>query len=222
MVNPDGSPMGMCGNGIRCVSRFVHKRKMVAAQTKELRFLVEGRLIECSLLENDRVRVNLGSPSFDPRVVPLDRESPLLNSEIGVEGFEGCASAVSVGNPHCVIFVERVDEIPLTELGPRLEHHPLFPRRTNVEFVQVLSPTQIKVRVWERGAGVTLACGTGACASVIAGCRIGKCNATSQVDLPGGSLVVAWDQKCNQVFLEGGTRVIAVGELSDEFWREVR
>ena len=215
MYNPDGSVMGMCGNGIRCVARYVVMMGMLKTPSSKIKFDVHGRHIECAFEEDGKiVTVKMGSPTFDPKALPLNssREMVLRPLEIDESQYE--VTCVSLGNPHCVIFVADVDHVPLNHVGPIIEKHELFPMRTNVEFVEVISRNQIKVRVWERGAGATLACGTGASAAMVVAAKVGRCNYKASVVLPGGQVEIDWNQADNMVYLKGPAHEIFKGKFN--------
>ena len=222
MVNPDGSMMGMCGNGIRCVARYAVIKGLISEGTTHFRAVVEGREIVCELFdEGRRVRVNMGPPSFTPGTVPISLSQELIEGAIELDGRRFMGTALSMGNPHLVIFTKDVGGIDLQDLGPALEHHPLFPSRTNVEFVEVVGPDRLRMRVWERGAGPTLACGTGACAVLVAAALSGRTSHHSVVELPGGELLVEWERGSGDVFLTGPAREIYSGVFEDELLRGV-
>jgi diaminopimelate epimerase len=222
MYNPDGSAMGMCGNGIRCVTRFVIDQKMWGGEERAISFDVEGRTVSCEAREGGAyVRVDMGEPTFDPRRIPLARESELVEGEIKIDSRVFLATAVSMGNPHCVMYVDTDTRALALEVGPRLEHHEWFPERCNVMFSRVLGRERIRVDPWERGAGATLACGTGACAAVVAGARIGACERRTVVELPGGEVEIDWSEKNGHVYLTGPAREIAKGEFTVEFLNSV-
>ncbi len=214
MFNPDGSPMGMCGNGIRCLTRFLALDGIMTKESFTARFDVIGREVICDASDYGRnVKVDMGIPSFSPKDVPVDSPEPVISSPITACGKTFRCTVVSMGNPHCVIPVQSLDEIDLNELGPALENHPLFPERTNVEFVSVAAPDHISVKVWERGAGATLACGTGACAALVACTVLGLSDGRAQVDLPGGTLSVGWRGERKPVIMTGPAREVYTGVI---------
>jgi diaminopimelate epimerase len=190
MYNPDGSIMGMCGNGIRCVVRYLYER--FPALTPHLTFTVHGRTIRCETVDRGTtVSVDMGAPSFEASTIPLARDLTWEKIPLEVAGTYVIAHAVSMGNPHAIIFVENdaeLQSLDLEKIGPALEHHASFPDRANVSFAVVNSQSRCTVRVWERGAGATLACGTGACAVAVVGIRRGIFVSPVTVALPGGSL----------------------------------
>ena len=209
MWNPDGSPMGMCGNGIRCVTRFLYDEGLVQGAEPQ-RFLVGGRVITCWLLLGGHVRVDMGVPSFRPADIPLASAEALVDSPLTVHGRSFVLSALSMGNPHCVLFERGGASLSVAEWGPRFERHPLFPERVNVSFAEVHAPGEVSLRVWERGAGATLACGTAACATVVAGHRTGRLARHVSVRLPGGVLEVELGDD-GRVQLSGPTERLNVG-----------
>jgi diaminopimelate epimerase len=213
MYNPDGSEMGMCGNGIRCVARFIFDRNLIDPSVATINFNVSGREINCSRTQNaNMIKVEMGEVSFNPADLPVQSKKEMIRTPIKVDGSSYEVTCVSVGNPHCVVFVADVDRVPLHHLGPYFEKHKIFPERTNVEFVEVVSPEHIKVRVWERGAGATMACGTGACASLAAAYKCQKVISPAVVDLPGGRVKVDWDAANNRLYLEGPALEVYSGE----------
>lgn len=216
IFNPDGSEAEMCGNAIRCVTRYVYERGLVsdAVVTVEtgagilVPELVWGDLDdENGLL----VRVDMGNPVLAPAEIPVKAEgNQAVRQTLSAAGEDITFTAVSMGNPHCVIFVPELDKVDFYKLGPAIETHPLFPRKTNVEFVQVVNPGEVKVRVWERGAGETLACGTGACAVGVAGALNGLTERKVSVYLPGGKLDIEWADN-GRVFMTGPAEAVFEG-----------
>lgn len=213
MRNPDGSLMGMCGNGIRCVAKYVVDTGLT---TKEkLSFVVEGRIIECAV-HDDIVDVSMGRAGLNAEEIPLRDPIDTLSVKVEAEGVTWDVTAVSMGNPHAVIFVDSLPSpADLRRIGAAIEHHPLFPQRTNVEFVTITDPTHVDVLVWERAAGATLACGTGACAAVVAGGRRGLLSPEVRVTLPGGEVQVFWDKITQNVILSGYARKVFEGVMEN-------
>ena len=213
MINPDGSPMGMCGNGIRCVVRYLYLERWAPWGTpSSFQFQVGPRRIECSTGDDGRtVRVVMGRPSLEPDDLPVISPHPIIDEPLGHGGLDLLMTAVSMGNPHCVIFVPELDAIDLAQHGPVLEHHPRFPQRVNVEFAQILSSDCIRVKVWERGAGPTLACGTGACATAVAAVITERAGRSVRVELPGGELKVEWKDNQSDVVMTGPASEICRG-----------
>jgi diaminopimelate epimerase len=213
ILNSDGGEVEMCGNGIRALALFLRRRRI----SRKRRFRIEtlAGIIAAEVIggpASGRVRVDMGEPIFEPSRIPVALDQAPLNRLMEVEGNRFYITAVSMGNPHCVIPVDRVEGVPLAEFGPRLEHHPWFPKRTNVEFVQVLSRRHLKVRVWERGAGITLACGTGACAVLVAMVKLGQAERKATVSLPGGDLQIEW-AKSNHVLMTGPAEMVFQGSV---------
>jgi diaminopimelate epimerase len=191
-VNSDGSIGEMCGNGIRCLALFAREEGMTDAT--HMQVATPAGLMTIDVGENGRVRVDMGAPIFDPAAIPIRWEGPeALHAKLEVEGEVVEATCLSMGNPHAVLFVDDPERAPVATLGPRLETHEAFPNRANVEFVRVVSPTRVEMRVWERGVGETLACGTGACAAAVASRLIGGAEAEMVVALPGGELEIEWE-----------------------------
>ncbi|UWG96083.1 diaminopimelate epimerase [Dehalobacter sp. DCM] len=205
IFNPDGSEPEMCGNGIRCFARYVYDRGYVKKKAMTIETLAGILSVNLEISEEEvvGVTVNMGEPCLVPGLIPvLAEKENALNEKLIAEGQEFLFSAVSMGNPHCVIIVDDLDALLFESLGPAIEKHPLFPKKTNVEFVRIDNPQEITVKVWERGAGPTLACGTGACACVVAAVSAGKTQRNVTVHLPGGDLEIAWN-KDNTVDMTG-------------------
>jgi diaminopimelate epimerase len=223
MFNPDGSEAEMCGNGMRCFAKYVYENEIV----KKKKFTVEtlaGTIIPEVTVKNGyvvSVKVDMGAPILERNEIPMEgKPGKVLDEDFLLDGMKHKLSAVSMGNPHAVFFVDNVDKYHVGTIGPKIENHGLFPKRTNVEFVELVGPTKIKLRVWERGAGETLACGTGACASVVAASLLRKVkkNTKIEVELPGGTLgvtVVYERDKPIKVWLEGPAEIVYDGELLD-------
>ncbi|AEM74469.1 diaminopimelate epimerase [Caldicellulosiruptor acetigenus] len=216
IINSDGSEAEMCGNGIRCFSKYVFERGIV----KKDKFKVEtlAGIIEPELILNEyglveKVKVNMGKPSFKRKDIPMqgDPESDAINTSIEVDGKEYKITSLLMGVPHTVLFVDDVEKVDIYTLGPKIEKHEVFPRKTNVNFVQVIDKNNIKVRTWERGAGATYACGTGSCASVIASNLNGYTERKANVHLYFGTLEIEW-QDSGTVFMTGPAEEVFVGE----------
>jgi diaminopimelate epimerase len=205
IFNADGTEPEMCGNGIRCLARFLADRDGDGpGRTWQIDTLA-GRIVP-ELLPDGTIRVDMGAPFLEPAQVPTTLESGpagLPQGELEVDGECFAVAAAGMGNPHAVIPVPLVEEIDLERFGALLEVHPAFPAKTNVHFVQVLAPDHLVMRVWERGAGPTLACGTGACATLVACHSLGLCERRARLDLPGGPLQIHWDAASGKVFMDG-------------------
>lgn len=217
MYNNDGSRGKMCGNGIRCVAKYVYDFGLT--DKKELRIDTLSGIKELKLIVGDNnkvthVTVNMGSPILTPSLIPVVSDKEMVLREaitIGSDTYE--ITCVSMGNPHAVVFVEGTDRLPLELLGPKFENHPIFPERVNTEFIQLIDRTHIRMRVWERGSGETLACGTGACASVIACILNGYTENEVTVSLLGGDLQIRYDETSNEVYMTGPAVTVFSGEI---------
>jgi len=222
MFNADGSEGEMCGNGIRCFARYCYDRGL----TTKTRFPVEtlaGTIIPEILLGDAQqvvgVRVDMGMPRLKRSLIPMagDEAETVINHPIEIAGTTYKVTAVSMGNPHVMVYVDDVDAVDLAAVGPQLERHPLFPRRTNVHFVQVLGPAELKMRTWERGSGITLACGTGASAVLVASHLLGHAGRKALIHLPGGDLTIEWDEASGHVFKTGPATYVCDGEFLKPF-----
>ena len=217
MYNADGSRSEMCGNGIRCVAKYVHDRGLT---DREQFTVISGGSIKRMELtvekgETRSVRVDMGEPVFEAEKVPVLADgAQAVDEPIEVGGREYRMTCVSMGNPHAVVFVDDTEHFALEQTGPLFENHERFPRRTNTEFVQVLSKDHVRMRVWERGTGETLACGTGCCATAAACFLNGHTGRTVTVDVLGGSILVEWEEKSNHIFMTGPAEFVFDGELS--------
>lgn len=219
--NSDGSIAEMCGNGIRCFAKFLYDQGIVNKKTMSIETKAGVKEVELFFERGNAIgaRVKMGKVSFLGKDIPTTLVGPdeeAVEVPLKVDGIELIVTCVSVGNPHCVVLVDEVERIKLDKIGPLIENHNAFPNRTNVEFATIVSPNHIKVRVWERGAGATLACGTGAVATAAAACRSGMCSYPVRIDLPGGHLFVEFDDEKN-AHLEGVAEHVFNGFLSVEF-----
>lgn len=214
MYNADGSRGEMCGNGIRCVGKYVYDHGLVRRDTlrietdagiKQLRLhAVDGRVAT--------VTVDMGTPILDGPRIPVAAAGHVVNAPLPVGDQTYQITCVSMGNPHCVIFCDEVETLALAELGPRFEFHPFFPQRVNTEFIQILSRRELRMRVWERGSGETAACGTGACAAVVAAVLNGKTDRQAVVHLNGGDLMIEWSTD-DHIFMTGPAEEVFSGEI---------
>lgn len=220
MYNPDGSESEMCGNGIRCFAKYLFDRGLTGGDTN-LPVETGAGLLHVQIQtgsdgQADTVRVDMGEPILKPSKIPTalgEGDDPVVNIPLALQGLTLAVTTVSMGNPHAVIFVDDVKSYPIESIGPQVEHHPAFPRRTNTEFIEVLSESEINFRVWERGAGATLACGTGACAAVVASVLNHKTGRNVRVHLPGGDLQIEWYAENNHVYMTGSATEVFVGEI---------
>lgn len=196
IFNPDGSEAEMCGNGIRCFGKYVYEHGLSRRNPLRVETLAGLQTLDLNVEHEvvKSVEVDMGQPILRRSQIPMSGEDSesVIGEPLNVEGAECKITCVSMGNPHCVLFVEDLAQVPLSVLGPQIETHPAFPQRINVHFAQVLSPKEVRMRVWERGAGITLACGTGACAVLVAGVLTGQTERKATVHLPGGPLQIEW------------------------------
>ena len=218
MFNPDGSEAEICGNGLRCVVKYAVDEGLAWPREGQLSVETPTGVLSAKVFgkkgAEERVRVSVGVPRFAPQEIPVlvEAEPPLKDMPLDIEGQRLAVTCVSMGNPHAVHFVDRpVAEFPLERIGPKVEHHPLFPQRVNFEVARVLDRERMEARVWERGAGATLACGSGACAAVVAAHLYGMAGERVDITLPGGRLVVDWDG-VGECYLEGPTETVFRGE----------
>ena len=220
MFNADGSEAEMCGNGIRCVAKYAYEHKLVKAGKpivipgqspcrKSLNIETGNGVLKVGLFINrknkvEKVCVNMGQPILTPKDIPVKLAGEkIVEHPINIMGKKLRMTCISMGNPHTVFFCNDVESVDLEKLGPAIERHELFPNRVNVHFVQVLGRNEFKVRTWERGSGITLACGTGACACCVAAVLTDRCNRTCTAHLPGGNLNLNWCEKDNCVYMTG-------------------
>ena len=224
IVNADGSEPEMCGNAIRCLARYIFEAGLISEKVTELTIDTLAGIKKVELKKTrgklTSVRVGMGQPEFSAEKIPVVFTQPdnrsldinIVNYPVVVDSQKLSLSFISMGNPHAICFVEQpVSDFPLLTVGPKMENHAMFPRRTNFEVAKVLSPGQIEVRVWERGVGETLACGTGACAVAVAAQLLGFTGQETGIKLPGGALFIEWDG-AGEVFLSGPAEIAFTGE----------
>ncbi len=211
IYNADGSEVEQCGNGARCFARFVRDKGLCEKNSIRVRSLAGINLLR--LEADDQVTVDMGVPDFTPAALPIDVAEQKMSYQLSVADSEVEFSAVSMGNPHIVLQVEDIESAPVVRLGTQLESHSLFPNRVNVGFAQQLAPDHIRLRVFERGAGETLACGTGACAAVAVGRQQGRLNDKVAVDLPGGTLQIAWAGGSAPLYMTGPAETVFEGHI---------
>lgn len=219
IFNADGSEVSQCGNGARCFARFVRDRRLT--RKDKLRVETASGIIELKVSGNGWVTVDMGLPRLTPAEVPFDAASAALSYDLDVHGEQVEIAAVSMGNPHAVLRVDNVDSAPVARLGPAIESHPRFPARVNVGFMQVVNRQEIRLRVYERGTGETLACGTGACAAAVAAIRWGLVDRAVTVHLPGGPLQIEWPADDASVRMTGPTArvydgVLRLGDIGED------
>jgi diaminopimelate epimerase len=194
IINADGSTAEMCGNGIRGFAKYVLDRGLATHEPLRVETGAGVLSIEAERQGGRvvRVAVDMGRPEWDGRRIPVDADGEIVERPLEVAGRDYRVTCVSMGNPHCVVFLDDVAGLDLPALGPRFEHHPFFPKRVNTEFIRVVDRGHLEMRVWERGAAETLACGTGACAAAVAAARTGRADRAVRVTLPGGDLAIEW------------------------------
>ena len=217
IFNSDGSEPEMCGNGIRCLAKFMQN---LGIETIEGKYPIHtgAGLIVPQMDTDGQVTVDMGKPFLTAAEIPTtlgESDRKVVNLPLEVGGKTWHVTTVSMGNPHCMIFVDDVDSIPLAEIGVLFEHHSVFPKRTNTEFVEVVDRGYLKMRVWERGAGATLACGTGACATVVAGVLNDLCDRVCTVNLPGGDLKIQWLVESDRVLMTGPATLVFTGLVAE-------
>ncbi|MCL1494331.1 MAG: diaminopimelate epimerase [Pseudanabaena sp. Salubria-1] len=218
IFNSDGSEPEMCGNGIRCLAKFMQDLNIPTTDSK-YQIQTGAGLIVPQMDADGQVTVDMGKPFLTAAEIPTtlrDSDHKVINVPLEVGGNTWNVTTVSMGNPHCMTFVDDVDTIPLAEIGVLFEHHPVFPKRTNTEFVEVVNRGYVKMRVWERGAGATLACGTGACATVVAGVLNDLCDRTCTVNLPGGDLKIQWSEESDRILMTGPATLVFTGSAKNE------
>ena len=216
MYNADGSRGEMCGNGIRCVAKYVYDYGLTDQTHISVETLGGIKYLDLTVEEGRvrQVRVDMGRPMLCPAEIPvIANGESVIDMPIKVDGTEYRMTAVGMGNPHTVVFVEDVDGLEIEQIGPKFEHHPCFPNRVNTEFVKVLDRNTVKMRVWERGSGETLACGTGACAVAVACILNGLTENKVIVQLLGGDLLIEWDREADKVYMTGPAEVVFDGEI---------
>lgn len=215
IFNSDGSEPEMCGNGIRCMAAFLMDLEGDSSKSKYHIHTLAGVIIP-EIMPDGQIKVDMGFPRLLAGEIPTTlapKDEKVVNRALEVAGKSWDVTCVSMGNPHCITFVEDVAAIDLANIGPQFETHPAFPQKTNTEFIQVVRPDYVKMRVWERGAGITLACGTGACATLVAGFLAGKCGRKATVELPGGCLQIEWSEVDQKVYMTGPAQKVFSGNI---------
>ena len=218
IFNADGSEAMMCGNASRCIGKYVYDKRLTHKTTVTLETLSGIKTLSLHTTTNDTVdeiTVDMGSPSLHNQKQIATSDGGMIAGKVSLDGNEFSGTFVSMGNPHLVIFVNDLGKIDLPVIGPKLEHHPLFPKRVNVEFVQRLPDGSLRMRVWERGSGITMACGTGACATAVASFLNRKAGREVTVRMDGGSLQIRWDETDNHVYMTGPAAFVFEGEAEE-------
>lgn len=217
MYNADGTRAEMCGNGIRCVAKYVYDKGLTDKRNISIVSAGQIKYLELKVDEHGQVasvKVNMGEPILQPAQIPVALSGQqAVDVPVQVDGQEYHMTCVSMGNPHAVVFVDRVEDMRLEQIGPGFECHEIFPNRVNTEFVQIVDRRHVKMRVWERGTGETLACGTGCCATVVAGVLCGLTEPSVTVSVLGGEIEVTWDRESNQVYMTGPAVTVFEGEV---------
>lgn len=216
ILNSDGSEAEMCGNAIRCVGKYLFDNKITNKTQLNINTLSGLKTLDMIIVNNEveLVKVDMGEPIIDSTRIPvLTEKEQFVNESVDIEGTAYKVTCVSMGNPHAIIYTDKVDFFPVDFWGPKIETNKIFPNRTNVEFVQTIDRKNFKMRVWERGAGETLACGTGACAALVASVLNNVCDRKAIVSLRGGELIIEWDEATNHVFMTGPAVTVFEGEI---------
>lgn len=211
IFNADGSEVEQCGNGARCFARFVLDKRLT--NKRQIRVQTKGGIIELQALNDGQIKVNMGPPRFAPAEIPFQTEQQSQQYLLDVAGQDIEIAALSMGNPHAVLRVANIDQAPVQQLGRKIEHHPRFPKRTNVGFLQVDDSGHGHLRVWERGVGETQACGTGACAAAVTAIRMGWMQSPVRLKLPGGNLLIEWAGEGEPVMMTGPAVRVFEGQI---------
>lgn len=218
MYNSDGTQAEMCGNATRCVGKYVHDKGLTDKTVITLETLAGIKILKLNLNDKgevETVEVNMGSPELIPKNIPIDSDlDRFIMESVTVDGREYLVTGVSMGNPHAVTFIDDTDSLAIEKLGPKFENHSLFPKRTNTEFAKIVDRKTIKMRVWERGAGETLACGTGACATLVAANLSDLADDEADLVLLGGTLHIRWDKENNNIYMTGPAQFVFDGVIT--------
>lgn len=218
IFNADGSEAKMCGNASRCIGKYLYEYGLTDQTEIQLDTLSGIKILKLHVSDGkvERVTVDMGAPADEPADYDGKGAKPMKEQPFWADGTRYVGTTVSMGNPHLVIFVNDINEVDLPAIGPVLENHPLFPGRINVEFAQVLAKGKIRMRVWERGSGITQACGTGACATAVAAFLTGRSGRQSEIQMDGGTLNIEWDTHSGHVWMTGGATKVFDGEIEIE------
>ena len=217
MYNADGSQAEMCGNATRCIGKYVYERKLTNKTNISLETLAGIKYLKLNVVNDivTSVTVDMGEPILESSLIPVNSDTEkFINQPLTVDDKTFNITCVSMGNPHAISYVDNVSEFPVEYWGKKIENHELFPKKTNVEFIEVLDKDTLKMRVWERGTGETLACGTGACASLVASVLNGRCNNRATLKLLGGDLIIEWDKSNNHIYMTGPATFVFDGTIN--------
>lgn len=218
MYNSDGTQAEMCGNATRCVGKYVYDKGLTDKTTVTLETLAGIKILKLNLNDKGEVEtvcVNMGQPELVPKNIPINSElDRFIQQPVEVDGREYLVTGVSMGNPHAITYIDDVDNLEIEKIGPKFENHKLFPRRINTEFAQIIDRKTIKMRVWERGAGETLACGTGACATMVAANLSDLVDDEVDLVLVGGTLRIRWDKTENNIYMTGPAKFVFDGTIT--------
>lgn len=214
IFNADGGEVEQCGNGARCFVRYVVEKGLT--RKREIKVETAGGIITLTLADNGQVTVNMGTPNFNPDALPYSAPKQQLLYDLALKDSFVQIAAVSMGNPHAVVTVDNVETTNIAEIGPQIESHPLFPNHVNAGFMQVINPHEIQLRVYERGSGETLACGTGACAAVVSGIRLNLLQSPVLVNTRGGQLKIEWPDAMAPVMMTGPAEIVFEGTINIE------
>ncbi len=216
MFNADGSEAEMCGNAIRCVGKYVFDNGLTNKETIFVETLAGIKVLQLEIKDRkvDMVRVDMGQPILEPASIPIALSGErCVNAPVEIDGAKYHITGVSMGNPHAIVYMDNIEVLKIEKIGPKFENHAIFPKRINTEFVEVIDRNTLKMRVWERGAGETLACGTGACAVLVASVLNDKSERRATVNLLGGDLFIEWDAADNHVYMTGPATKVFEGEI---------
>lgn len=218
MYNSDGTQAEMCGNATRCVGKYVHDKGLTDKTEITLETLAGIKILKLNLGKNgevETVEVNMGHPELTPKNIPINSDlERFIQEPVEVDGKTYLVTGVSMGNPHAITYIDDTNSFEIEKIGPKFENHPMFPRRINTEFAQIVDRKTIKMRVWERGAGETLACGTGACATMVAANLSDLVDDEADLVLLGGTLHIRWDKKENNIYMTGPAKFVFDGEIT--------
>ncbi len=216
IFNSDGSEAEMCGNGIRGLAKYIYDNKLTTSDNIKIETKAGIRNVKLNIIDNkiDSIIVDMGKIEFNCSKIPVNiNDETCINKTLNINNTNYTFTSLSVGNPHCIVFMKSIDKLDISDIGYKFEHHPIFPNKVNVEFIEIIDKNNIKMRVWERGSGETLACGTGSVAAVVAGIITNRLNNNCNIKLPMGILNVYYDQKNNHAYLKGTNETVFEGKI---------